>query len=349
MNIALLDFRQAIRNMRKNLGSTLLAVLMLAVGIGATSAIFSVFYSVLLQPLPFPEPSRLVQLWETRTANHFDQATFSEANFWDVQARNRTFEGIASFHGLTANMTGSGEPEQVEGAAVSAGFFRVLGVRPVAGRDFLREEDRPGRDNQVVLLGNKFWKTHFNGDPQIVGKTLRLNDKSYQVVGVLPPGDPWLNAADVFIPFVHRASPDRGSWEFQVIGRLGNGVSLPAAQADLQTIASSLAKDYPKDDTGMGITLSASADWKADSDLRTKLWVLLGAVGFLLLIACVNLANLLLAKATGRTREIAVRAALGARRARIFPRVLTASFVLGLTGAVVGVLLAMVAVASIKS
>jgi putative ABC transport system permease protein len=349
MNIALLDFRQAIRNMRKNLGSAFLAVLMLAVGIGATSAIFSVFYSVLLQPLPFPEPSRLVQIWETRTANQFNQATFSEANFWDVQARNRTFEGIASYHPLTANLTGSGEPEQIEGATVSAGFFRVLGVRLVAGRDFLPEEDQAGHDNQVVLLRNKFWKTHFDGDPQIVGKTVRLNDKSFTVVGVLPPGEPWLNAADVFIPFVHKANPDRGSWEFQVIGRLANGVSLQTAQADLQTIASSLAKEYPKDDTGMGITLSASADWKADSDLRTKLWVLLGAVGFLLLIACVNLANLLLAKATGRTREIAVRAALGASRARIFRMVLTESFVLGLIGAVFGVLLAMVAQAAIKS
>jgi putative ABC transport system permease protein len=322
---------------------------MLAVGIGATSAIFSVFYSVLLQPLPFPEPSRLVQIWETRTANQVNQATFSEANFWDIQGRNRTFEGIASYHGLTANITGFGEPEQVEGAAVSAGFFRVLGVRLAAGRDFLPEEDQPGHDNQVVLLRNKFWKTHFNGDPQIVDKTLRLNDKSYRVVGVLPPGDPWLNAADVFIPFVHKANPDRGSWEFEIVGRLANGVSLQAAQADLQTIAGSLAKEYPKDDTGMGITLSASADWKADRDLRTKLWVLLGAVGFLLLIACVNLANLLLAKATGRTREIAVRAALGASRARIFRMVLTESFVLGLTGAVFGVLLAMVALAAIKS
>jgi putative ABC transport system permease protein len=349
MNTTLLDLRQAVRNMRKNLGSTFLAVVMLAVGIGATSAIFSVFYSVLLQPLPFPDPSRLVQIWETRTASQFNQATFSEANFWDVQARNRTFEGIASYHGLTANMTGSGEPEQVEGAAVSAGFFRVLGVRLVAGRDFLPEEDQAGRDNQVVLLRNKFWKTHFNGDPQILDKALRLNDKSYRVVGVLPPGDPWLNSADVFIPFVHKANPDRGSWEFQVVGRLANNVSLQTAQADLQTIASSLAKEYPKDDTGMGITLTASADWKADSDLRTKLWVLLGSVGFLLLIACVNLANLLLAKATGRTREIAVRAALGASRARIFRMVLTESFVLGLTGAVFGVLLAMVALAAIKS
>src|ERR1700756_2235219 len=135
MNTALLDFRQAIRNMRKNLASTFLSVLMLAVGIGATSAIFSVFYSVLLQPLPFPEPSRLVQLWESRTKNQWNQATFTEANFWDVQARARTFEGIASYHPLTATRSGAGEPEQIEGGSISAGFIRVLGVKMAAGRD----------------------------------------------------------------------------------------------------------------------------------------------------------------------------------------------------------------------
>jgi len=349
MNIALLDFRQAIRNMRKSLGSTLLAVLMLAVGIGATSAIFSVFYSVLIEPLPFPESSRLVQLWESRVKNQWNQATFTEANFWDIQERNRTFEGIAAFHDWSANLTGSGDPEQVAGGLISAGFFHVLGVNPVAGRDFLPEEDQPGHDNNVVLLRNKFWKTHFNGDPRIVGKSLRLNNKSYQVVGVLPPGEPWLDAADVFIPFVRRANPNRGSFEFQVIGRLAKGVSFQTAEADLNTIAKSLAQQYPKDDDGMGVTLSTSAEWLADKDLRTKLWVLMSAVAFLLLIACVNLANLLLAKATGRTREIAVRAALGASRVRIIRMVLTESLVLGLTGAIFGIVLAGVAVAAIKA
>ena len=349
MNTILLDFFQTLRNMKKNLGTTFLAVLMLAVGIGATSAIFSVFYSVLLEPLPFPEPSRLVQIWETRLESQWNQASFTEANFWDIQERNRTFDGIAAFHDMTANMTGSGDPEQVSGAAITAGFFRVLRVNPVAGRDFLPGEDQAGHDNQVVLLRNRFWKTHFAGDPQIVGKKIELSNKSYQVVGVLPPGEPWLDAADVFIPFVHRANPDRGSFEFAVIGRLAKGVTLQMAMADLQTIAKSLADQYPKDDKGMGISFGPASEWLADRDLRTKLWVLMGAVAFLLLIACVNLANLLLAKATGRTREIAVRAALGASRARIFRMVLTESIVLGLTGAIFGVLLAMAAIAAIKA
>src|SRR5215470_9693242 len=349
MNTALLDFRQAIRNMRKNIGSTFLAVLMLAVGIGATAAIFSVFYSVLIEPLPFPESSRLVQLWESRVKNRWNQATFTEANFWDIQERNRTFEGIATLHGFTANLIGSGDPEQVEGGLISSGFFHVLGVKPVAGRDFLPEEDQPGHDNHVALLRNKFWKTHFNGDPQIIGKKIRLNSTSFQIVGVLPPGEPWLDAADVFIPFVHRANPNRSSFEFQVIGRLAKGVTFQTAETDLNTIAKSLAAEYPKDDDGMGVTLSTSQEWLADSNLRTKLWVLMSAVAFLLLIACVNLANLLLAKATGRTREIAVRAALGASRARIFRMVLTESLVLGLTGAIFGIVLAALAVAAIKA
>jgi putative ABC transport system permease protein len=349
MNTAILDLRQAIRNMTNNPGSTFLAVLMLAVGIGATTAIFSVFYSVLIQPLPFPEPSRLVQLWESREKSNWNQATFTEANFWDVQERSRTFEGIAAFHPLTANMTGFGDPEQVAGAWISAGFFRVLGVKMAAGRGFLPEEGEPGHENDVVLLGHKFWKSHFNGDPQAVGKTIALNSKSVRIVGVLPPGEPWLDAADVFIPFVRRANADRDSFEFQVIGRLAKGVNLQAAQADLQSVAKSLAAQYPKQDTGMGINLSASRDWLADRDLRTKLWVLMGAVAFLLLIACVNLSNLLLAKAIGRTREIAVRSALGASRSRIFRMVLTESIVLGLTGAIFGVLLAVGAVAAIKA
>ena len=269
MNIALLDFRQAIRNMRKSLGSTLLALLMLAVGIGATSAIFSVFYSVLIEPMPFPESSRLVQLWESRVKQQWNQASFTEANFWDIQAQNRTFEGIACFHSFTANLIGSGDPEQVSGGLISAGFFHVLGVRPVAGRDFLPEEDQAGHDNNVALLRNKFWKTHFNGDPKIIGKKMRLNSTSFQIVGVLPPGEPWLDAADVFVPFVHRANPNRGSFEFAVIGRLAKGVSFQTAEADLNTIAKSLAQQYPKDDDGMGVTLSTSKEWLADTDLRT--------------------------------------------------------------------------------
>ncbi|HEX7286931.1 MAG TPA: ABC transporter permease [Candidatus Angelobacter sp.] len=349
MNSLLLEVRQAVRAMKKSPAFTLLAMVMLAVGIGATTAIFSVFYSVLLQPLPFPEPERLVQLWETRLQNHWDRVSFTEGNFWDVRARNRSFEEVAAYHDLTVNMTGAGDPEQTAAGMISAGFFRVLGTKPVLGRDFLPVEDQPGHQNQVLLLRNKFWRSHFGADPHVIGKTVRLNDKVFEIVGVLPPGEPWLDAADLFIPLVQDAKADHGSFEFAVIGRLRKGVSKQAALADLQPICKGLAEQYPKDDAGMGITLQPSSEWLAGRDLRTKLWVLMGAVGFLLVIACMNLANLLLAKATGRTREIAARVALGATRARIVRMILTESLVLGLSGALFGVFLAMLAISAIQA
>jgi len=343
------ECRQALRAMKRNAGSTLLAIVMLGIGIGATTSIFSVFYSVLLQPLPFPEPERLVEVWETRLQHQWNQVSFTEANFWDVRARNKTFEEMGVFHPLTMNLTGSGDPEQVSAAVISASFFHVLGVRLPLGRDFLPDEDQAGHENHVVLLGNRFWKAHFGGNPAIVGATVRLSDKAFQVVGVLPPGEPWLNAADVFIPFVQKPNPDRGSFEFAVIGRLRKGVTTQTALADLNTICKSLAAEYPKDDEGMGATLGPSSQWIAGADLRTKLWVLMAAVAFLLVIACVNLANLLLAKATHRTREVAVRAALGASRLRIIWMVLAESLILGLGGAVFGAMLALLAINLLKS
>jgi putative ABC transport system permease protein len=349
MNSLLIDFRQAVRAMKKNPGFTSLAMVMLAVGIGATTAIFSIFYSVLLQPLPFPEPERLVKVWETRLQNHWDRVSFTEGNFWDLRARNRSFEEMAAFHDLTVNMTGFGEPEQVAAGMISSGFFRTLRVKPALGRDFLPEEDQQGHENHVLLLRNKFWRSHFGADPQVIGKAVRLNDKVFQIVGVLPAGEPWLDAADLFIPLVQNPKADHGSFEFSVIARLRKGVSAQAATADLETICKGLAQEYPKDDAGMGVNLEPSSRWMADTDLRTKLWVLMGAVGFLLVIACVNLANLLLAKATGRTREIAVRVALGASQMRIVRMVLTESVVLGLCGAVFGAFLAMLALSAIRA
>ena len=349
MSNFLADCRHAFRTMKKNVGSTLLAIAMLSIGIGATTSIFSVFYFVLLQPLPFPEPERLVQVWETRLQHQWNQVSFTEGNFWDIRAGNKTFEEMAAFHPLTLNLTGFGDPEQVSAGMVSAGFFRVLGSRPVLGRDFLADEDQPGRENRVLLLGNKFWRSHFGGDPKILGASVRMNDKAFQVVGILPPGEPWLNAADVFVPFVQKANPDHGSFEFAVIGRLRKGVTTQAALADLETICKSLATQYPKDDEGMGAAIGSSSQWIADEDLHTKLWLLLGAVGFLLVIACVNLANLLLAKATRRTREIAVRAALGASRIRVIAMLLTESLILSLSGGALGVLLAWLALSALRS
>jgi predicted permease len=334
------DLRQAVRTLRNNPGFAILAMLMLALGIGATTLVFSVFYSVLLKPLPFKEPSRLVQIWEARPQKGWQRSSFTEANFWDVRAMSKAFEDVGAFTIADMNMTGSGNPQHLTVGRISAQFFHILGVRPSLGLLFFSNEDQPGGDHHVVLLGHRFWTSRFGASTSILGKTLRLNGQPYRVAGVLPAGDSWLSDAEVFIPLVYSPAADRGSFEFSVIARLKNGVSLEGAKSDLAVVSHRLAELYPAHDTGMGIEIEPASNWGADAKLRAALWVLLGAVGFLLLIACVNLANLLLARATARQREITIRSALGASRIRIIRLVLGEAFVLGFLGAGLGLLLA---------
>jgi putative ABC transport system permease protein len=343
------DIRHAIRSMKTNPGSTVLAMLMLTLGIGATTLIFSVFYAVLLQPLPFPQPDRLVQIWETRLQKGWQHASVTEANFWDLRAHNKTFEEMGAFVAGDLNMTGNGEPEHVDVGRVSAGFFRLLGVNPVMGRGFFPDEDQPSRQNQVVLLENKFWKTQFGADPHIVGRTLRLDGRPYVVVGVLPSGEPWLNDASVFLPLVQRTNTDRGAFELSVVGRLRPHVSARMAAADLQTVCRWLAEQYPHQDGGMGVTMTSAARWGADQKITSALRVLLAAVAVLLLIACVNLANLLLAKATARGREMTIRAVLGASRGRILRLVMIESVLLGLIGGGLGLVFTGAGLSAIKA
>ena len=334
------DLRQSLRMLRRSPAITAIAVLTLALGVGATTAVFSVVYSAMLQPLPFPEPERLVQLWESRIEHGWDRASFTEANFWEVRARNRTFEEIGALIGTKANLSGTGDPRLVSVGKVSSGFFTLLGVKPIAGRGFLDGDDQPDHDNQIALLQNQFWRTQFGADREIIGKTLRLDGKPVKVVGVLPPGEPWLNAADAFIPLVYDLKASRTGFQYEVIGRIRRGVSVEAAKADLETVCRALGAEYPKQDDGMGIKIEPASGWAASAGLRRALWVLLCAVGFVLLIACINLTNLLLVRGTGRAREICLRAALGAKRGRIVRMVLGESLVLGLVGGGFGLLLA---------
>src|SRR5437867_4191760 len=340
MTIFLSDLRRALRTIARIPGSSILAVATLALGIGSTTAIFSVFHAVLLQPLPFPEADRLVQIWESRAQKGWNQASFTEANFWDVRAKSRTFEEIGALHGDDANLTGFGDPGPVSVARTSAGFFPLLGVQPALGRLFHSNEDQPGQENNIALLRDRFWRSRFGSDPSIVGKVLQLDGRPFTVVGVLPAGEPWSNAADIFIPFIFRPNVNRGSFEYAVIGRLKRGISMDAARSDLESVCKGLAEQFPGPDAGMGIIMEPGSRWLVRDTLRRALWILFAAVGFLLLIACVNLANLLLARGTGRTREIAVRCALGAGRIRIVRLVLTESLVLGVIGASLGLVLA---------
>ncbi len=333
------ELRQSLRGLRRNPSLTILGTLMLALGMGASTIVFSIFYAALVAPLPFREPARLVDIWETRHQRGIEQASFSEANFWDVRALNHSFEEVAAYHYDEANLTGLGDPEKVTLIEISAGFFRSLGVAPVLGRDFTYEDDRAGFRNPLVMVGNRFWRTRFAADSQILGRTLRLDGRAYTVVGVLPPGEPWIDN-QLYVPFGYHPDADRGSWEYQVIGKLRPGLTPKSAQADLQRVAALLRQSYPREDAGIGFRLGPSSAWVAQDNTRRALWVLLGAVTFLLLIACLNMANLLLARGTARQREIAVRTALGAGRARLVRFVMMESILLSLFGAGVGLALA---------
>jgi predicted permease len=312
---------------------------MLALGIGATTAIFSVVYGVLLKPLPFPQPDRIVQVWGAMPERGLGTMSLTEANFWDMRDMNRAFEELGALHGASFSLTGFDAPERVTGAQVSVGFFRTLGVRPIAGRLFEPGDDEPGAVAERVLLSHGFWARRFAADTTIVGRTITMDGRSYAVAGILPAGAPWLDNADVFVPFIRRPDADRGSWEYTGIGRLKPGVTFEAGLADLQRVARELEARYPAN-KGLGATMAPSRVWIASDDLRRTLWILLGAVGLLLAIACVNVTNLLLARASARVREGAIRTALGAGRSDLVRERLTESLLLSFAGAVLGLLFA---------
>ena len=343
------DLRYGARTLIKSPGFTAIAVLTLALGIGANAAIFSVVDAVLLQPLPFREPERLVEIAESRVDRGWERSSMTHANFWDLQDQNRTFDGVAALRGGSINLTGRDFPERLNLGSVSAEFFNVLGVTPTLGRTFARGEDAAGRDARLAVLSHQLWTRSFGSDSAIVGRTITLDGQGYVVIGVLPRGEPWLDAADIFVPLVRQPNADRGSFELAVIGRMARGVTLAGAGADLNGIARRLAGLYPKDDAGMGVVLFPSSEWVASESVRRALMILMGAVGFLLLIACVNLANLLLARATGRLRERAVRAALGASRGQLARQMLTESLLLSGVGAALGLLLALGMVTLLKA
>jgi predicted permease len=344
------DIRYAVRQLWKRPAFSSLALGMLALGIGANTGIFSVVYGVLLKPLPFPEAERLVQVWETRLDRGWGQTSVTPGNFWDLREMNGTFEDLGAYRGVSMNLTGPEFPERLSVGMATSGFFgRVLGVPPILGRDILEEEDDLGSEARGALLSHDFWRQRYGGDAAVLGKTLTLNGDSYVVVGVLPPGTPWLDYADLYLPMPRRTDDQRASFELPVVGRLKAGVTREAGLADLERIASTLAGLYPEADAGMGIRLEGSETWLTDSSTRRALWILLGAVGFLLLIACANLANLLLAQATGRSRETAIRAAVGASRGRLLRQGLTESVFLSLLGAGLGLAVAAVGLRGLRA
>jgi putative ABC transport system permease protein len=344
------DVRYTWRSLARTPGFAVAAIGVLALGIGATTAIFSILNAVLLRPLPFVEPERLVRLFHVPP-----QATFpgmprfalSPANFYDWQRDAKAFEGMAMYRTRSFTLTGSGTPRSVVAAAVGAGFFDIVRGRAAQGRVFRPDEDRPGAN--VAIVSDGFWRTQLGGRANVIGSTLRLNGQAVEIVGVMPPSftvASWnATARDLWLPLAQdeRERAVRENHNLQVIARLRPGADVPGAISELEVIAKRLEAAYPQANAGWGATVVPLRDVIV-GDIGTTLVMLLAAVGLVLLIACANVGNLLFTRSLGRRKEVAIRAALGAGRARVFQQLLTEALVLAVAAGVAGLVLAEIAV-----
>jgi predicted permease len=334
------DARFGLRLLLKHPGFTTVAVLALALGVAANTAIFSVVYATLLAPMPYPDPDQLVMVWSRIQGNRNVTAT---ADYLEWKRRATVFQDLNAWTGRSMNLATAERPEQVDGRATTPGFLRMLGTGFTLGRDFVAEEAVPGRDH-VVILTNRTWRERFGGDPAILGRGIRVNGVPHVVVGVLAPG--WSDKVEsgvgsIYVPLAF--TPDQINHDFHwllVMGRLKPGVSLAQANANMRLVSQQIAREYPKSNTGWASSVEPLKNNFLGDEIKSALWFMLGAVAFVLLIACVNVANLLLARGMARQREIAVRAAIGAERRRIFTQFLTESTVLAVGGGLLGIVLA---------
>jgi putative ABC transport system permease protein len=335
------DLRYGARMLWKKPGFTFVAVITLALGIGANTAIFSVANAALLRPLPYQNPDELVMVWETAPKLGFPHNDVAPANFIDWRDQNQVFAHIAAFGGASLSLTGRGEPERIEGERVSASLFPLLGVAPALGRVFTAEEDRGGAQG-VIVLSHGLWRRRFGGDAGVIGQSLTLDNRQYTVVGVMPAHFRFPGREQEFwtpMAFEPDEAAGRGDHYLSVVARLKPGVTRQQAQAEMDAIAARLQQQYPRTNTDQGVALVQLHEEFAGA-IRKPLLVLMGVVGFVLLIACANLTNLLLARATERSSELTIRAALGASRLRLIRQLLTESILLSLAGGAVGALLA---------
>jgi putative ABC transport system permease protein len=339
--------RYGLRMFLKNPVFTAVAVITLALGIGANTAIFSVINGVLLSPLPYAGPDQLAMVWVDNRQQGVRDDTTSFPDFLDWRDRNKTFQGMSGIRDHGVCLTGVGEPEVLRAAAVSSNFFQLMGVNPAQGRGFTSEEERPSKV-KVIVLGHGLWQRRFGADPGILNKTIMLNYEPRLVVGIMPPGFQFPNKAELWAPLAPNEGlrATRGAFWLPVVGRLKAGVTRAQAQADMDLIASQLEQQYPDTNAGIGVNVVLLKD-QVVGNIRTLLLVLLCAVAFVLLIACANVANLLLARAAARQREVAVRATLGATRPRTVRQLLTESLLLSVVGGALGLLLAWWGLASL--
>ncbi|HEX3187372.1 MAG TPA: ABC transporter permease [Pyrinomonadaceae bacterium] len=347
MQNLLQDIRFGLRMLTKSPSISIVATIALALGIGANTAIFSVVNAVLLRPLPFPNPDSLVSLFETDQQRGYKSGSHSYPNFFDVREQNTVFERVASYYSSDFILTGSGEPSRLQGAVVTADLFPLLGIAPLHGRTFVADEDKPG-STRVVILSQQLFQRRFNSDLNLLNQPITLNGTPFTIVGVMPatfefpiqndPVDLWTTIAGDAAG-KSPVTAQRGAHFLRVIGRLKPGVTQEQAQSELTAIGARLEKQYPDQNTNKSLRLESTLSAMV-GDVRPALYVLLGAVACVLLIACANVANLLLARATGRHKEMAIRAALGASRMRVIRQLLTESVLLSLVGGAVGLLLA---------
>jgi putative ABC transport system permease protein len=332
------DLRYAVRRLLKNPGFTFVALLTLALGIGANTAIFSVVYAVLLKPLPYVNPEQLVGIFHVSDG---ERAVMSGPNFTDVKNQAKTLQHVAAFTRQRMILTGQGEPVRLDGADASGSLFDLLGVPPLLGRTLRESDNQPGQP-KVVVLSYNLWQQRFGGDPRVIGKKILLDSVSHEVVGVMPKGFSYPTGRAIWTPLEYNervTTTQRGAWYLSVVGRRRPSVPVEQVTAEVETIGRQLAAKYPDSNEGLGFT-ALSLHEAMVGDVRKAVLILLGAVGCVLLIACVNVANLLLARAAARESEIAVRSALGAGRARIIRQLLTESVILGVLGGGLGLLLA---------